>query len=171
MSPKLYREVNPAKLSVKQMVLMETLIRRNKNEAGVDLERKNRKRFTSTIRLHKRVTITKNTQLSHVCNRKVYNAEQFQSIGSNQTLNIYNFNKQQTPHVCDSKSHYSYNYNLCKRRKLKCKECNYRRVDCNTNVNYSLLTRSVARKFKQSFFHPIQFFNSNSMKLIQIHLI
>ena len=50
-------EVDIKKLPVQQRILMKKLIRKNKNEAGVDLEGIHRHRAPSKIRLHKRVPI------------------------------------------------------------------------------------------------------------------
>ena len=50
-------EVDIKKLPVQQRILIKKLIRKNKNEAGVDLERIHHKRATSIKRLHKRVPI------------------------------------------------------------------------------------------------------------------
>ena len=124
------------------MILMKILLRRNKKEAGAELERIHRKRVTSTIRLYRRVTIT-----TKICKRitfateKSTTRENLQSIDSKQTPRVHNFNKQQKSNICNSISHDLHDYNLRKRRELECKECNFRCVECKTNANYSLLPK------------------------------
>ena len=90
----------------------------------------------------------KYAQTDHVCNKQNNNAEHLQYTNHKQTSNAYNPNKQQTTQVCNSKSHDSHNYYFRKRWMMKCKECkecNYRCVECKTNVNNSLLPNSPSK--------------------------